>query len=65
MASFSADFGPSALLAPGPKYAAKGKSLYLAVYADLFLDKNSLIYIFIYTFDLFPKTDKYDPFKSA
>ena len=40
MVSFAADFGPSAILAPGPKYAASGKSRYLAVYANSFLDKS-------------------------
>jgi hypothetical protein len=43
MASFSADFGPFALLAPGPKYAASGKSLSLVLYANLFLDKNDFL----------------------
>jgi hypothetical protein len=40
MALLTADFGPPAFLAPGPKYAASGTSLYIAIRANVFLDKS-------------------------
>jgi hypothetical protein len=39
MASFIADFDPLAFLAPGPKYAASGRSHYLAKNVKFFLQK--------------------------
>ena len=45
MASFTANFGPSTVLAPGPKYAASAKFRLQATYANLFLNKSVPKYI--------------------
>ena len=52
MAPFTAVFGPFAILAPGPKYAASATSRHLATYTKSILNKTAFDYCLTLFFKL-------------